>query len=124
MKARLDLLQQAHVITEQAYQGSLRALEVIDRQLSLTHDSEQYQMAITHLARAADRIWQDEPVEEGLDQDLLDEIEADECYPQVIDLHNQIVTAMGLTTLPISEESFMLANVYSLIQVSLEEQQL
>ncbi|MBA5761161.1 hypothetical protein H2O73_02305 [Vibrio sp. 404] len=124
MKARLDLLQQANVITEQAYLGCLRALEVIDRQLSLDHESEQYQMAITHLARAADRIWQNEPVEEGLDQDVLDEIEADECYPQVLKLHQQIVASMGIETLPASEESFLLANVYSLIQVSLEDQPL
>ncbi|WP_114765003.1 hypothetical protein [Vibrio rhodolitus] len=121
MKDRLDLLQQANVISAQAYQGCLRVLAIIDEQLGISHDSEQYQMAITHLARASDRIWQHEAVSEGLDQEVLDEIIADESYPRTLKLHHQVIDAMGLSTLPDSEEGFMLANVFALIQVSLED---
>lgn len=87
----------------------------------MPHDNEQYQMAITHLARAADRIWQNEAVAEGLDQDILDEISTDECYSDTLTLHQQVLDAMELHTVPSSEEGFMLANIYSLIQTSLEE---
>ena len=118
MKERLGVLLQANVITQQAHNGCLNAIAVIDKQLALCHNNEQYQMAMTHLARAADRIWQQEAVEEGLDPDVLEEIEADEQFPAVLALHQQLLQAMGLVTLPATEESFMLLNVYSLMQIS------
>ncbi|KGY14414.1 hypothetical protein NM22_02860 [Vibrio tubiashii] len=121
MEERLELLLQANVISSKAQQGCLRAIDIIDKQLPVRHDNEQYQMAITHLARAADRIWQNEAVVEGLDQDILDEISADECYSDTLALHQDVLGAMQLHTVPSSEEGFMLANIYSLIQTSLEE---
>ncbi|GAB2644868.1 PRD domain-containing protein [Vibrio panuliri] len=121
MEERLELLLQANVISSKAQQGCLRVIDIIDKQLSVPHDNEQYQMAITHLARAADRIWQNEAVAEGLDQDILDEISTDECYSDTLTLHQQVLDAMELHTVPSSEEGFMLANIYSLIQTSLEE---
>ena len=123
MQQRLALLTQAEVISQHAYDGCIKVLTIIDTELKLPHDNEQYQMAITHLARAADRVWQHEPVAEGLDQDVLEEVVTDADYPKVLDLHHQVLQAMGLIELPASEESFMIANIYSLFQLSLEEQQ-
>ena len=122
MQQRLALLTQAEVISQHAHDGCTKVLAIIDAQLQLSHENEQYQMAITHLARAADRVWHQEPIEEGLDQEVLDEVVTDTDYPQVLALHHKVLQAMGLIELPATEESFMIANIFSLFQLSLEEQ--
>ncbi|MDA0149800.1 hypothetical protein [Vibrio sp. LaRot3] len=122
MEQRLALLHQANVISHKAYQGCMAAVTVIDKQLGIAHDNEQYQMAMTHLSRAADRIWQQEPVEEGLDADVLEEIYQDPTLDRVLDIHQKTLSAMALSCVPQSEESFMIANIYALVQTSLEEQ--
>ncbi|EMQ2877571.1 hypothetical protein [Vibrio navarrensis] len=120
MQQRLDLLLQASVISSQAHRGCVKALALLDSTFAIDHASEQYQMAITHLARAADRIWQQQAVEEGLDPEVLEEIQSDPHYPHLLLLHQKVLDAMGITALPASEESFLLANLYALMQVSKE----
>ncbi len=122
MEERLDLLLSANVITQQAHSGCIKALAIIDQQLSIDHSSEQYQMALTHLARAADRVRQNEAVEEGLDQEVFDEILDDPNYPAVLALHQRVLDAMELSSVPKEEESFLLANIYALFHVAEEGQ--
>ncbi|OEE31520.1 hypothetical protein A1QS_10730 [Vibrio ordalii FS-238] len=114
MEQRLALLLHANVISQRAYDGCLQVLAMMDRQLGLSHDNEQYQMALTHLSRAADRIWQGEAVAEGLDSELLDEIYDDPGIQSVIDIHQKTLNAMSLSTVPATEESFLIANIYAL----------
>lgn len=121
MQQRLALLTQAEVISQRAHDGCIKVLAVIDSELKLSHDNEQYQMAITHLARAADRVWQQQPIAEGLEQEVMDEVIADADYPRVLAIHHNVLQAMGLIELPSTEESFMLANIFSLFQLSLAE---
>ncbi|WP_261817756.1 hypothetical protein [Vibrio gallicus] len=121
MEQRLEILLTAGVITQRAYQGSLKVIAIIDEALSIARDNEQYQMAITHFARAADRVWSGQAVDEGLDKDIIDEIVVDYQYPQTLALHHKTLAGMGLIEVPQTEESFMLANIFSLIQASGEE---
>ncbi|WP_087023063.1 hypothetical protein [Thaumasiovibrio subtropicus] len=118
MEQRLAVLQQAGVISLEAQQGCLKAVACLNDALSLQQESEQYQMAITHLARAADRVWQHTPIEEGLDAEILQEIEEDPDYSAILNLHQRLLVEVGLTSVPKAEESFMLANVYALYQLS------
>ncbi|WP_413111592.1 hypothetical protein [Thaumasiovibrio sp. DFM-14] len=117
MKQRLALLLQADVISQRSYVGSLEVLALLNQMLDLKDDNEQYQMAITHLARAADRIWQHEPIREGMDPEILEEIYTDPAWEKVNTLHLQVVGAMGLGCIPEEEESYLLANIYSLYQL-------
>ncbi len=78
MKQRFELLLQTQVISQRAYDGCLRVLQLLDDELGVPHDNEQYQMVLTHLARAADRIWQNNTIAQGLDADILQEIYDDD----------------------------------------------
>lgn len=114
MEQRLALLRHADVISQRAYDGCLQVIAMMDRQLGLSHDNEQYQMALTHLSRAADRIWQGEAIAEGLDSEMFDEVYAHPEIQSIIDIHQQTLNAMSLSTVPATEESFLIANIYAL----------
>ncbi|OCH76642.1 hypothetical protein A6E14_08945 [Vibrio genomosp. F10] len=117
MEQRFALLLQANAISQRAHNGGLQALALIDKELGLPHDNEQYQMALTHLCRAADRIWQGDAIKEGLDSEVLDEIYEDSDVDIVLNLHSKVLSSMDLNAVPTAEESFMIANIYSLYQV-------
>ncbi len=118
MKQRFALLLQANAISQQAHDHCLRTITLMDSELKLPHDNKQYQMAITHLSRAADRIWQDEAIEEGLDADILDEIHQDPEVATVMALHKKVLDAMALHNVPANEEGFLIANIYALYRLS------
>ncbi|MGF1697182.1 hypothetical protein L4C54_16055 [Vibrio lamellibrachiae] len=118
MEQRFSLLLQANAISQQAHDNCLRTITLIDSELGLPHDNEQYQMAVTHLSRAADRLWQGEPIEEGLDADILDEIHQDPDVKVIMGLHEKILDSMALSNVCSKEEGFLIANVYALYQLS------
>ncbi|WP_236616560.1 hypothetical protein [Vibrio anguillarum] len=45
MEQRLAFLMHANVISQRAYDGFLTVIAMMDRQLGLPHDNEQYQMS-------------------------------------------------------------------------------
>ncbi|MEZ8825089.1 hypothetical protein AB4259_06400 [Vibrio amylolyticus] len=118
MEQRFALLLQAEVISQKAHDNCLHALRLLDSELGLSHDNEQYQMALTHLSRAADRIWQGEEIEEGLDADILSEIYDDPESDTVLALHRKTLNAMDLNHVSSNEEGFLIANAYALFQLS------
>ncbi|PMJ98145.1 hypothetical protein [Vibrio sp. 10N.261.55.A7] len=118
MEQRFALLLQAEVISQKAHDNCLHALRLLDSELGLSHDNEQYQMALTHLSRAADRIWQGEEIEEGLDADILSEIYDDPESDTVLALHRKTLNAMDLNHVSTNEEGFLIANAYALFQLS------
>ncbi|GLO63037.1 hypothetical protein MACH09_35450 [Vibrio sp. MACH09] len=118
MKQRFELLLQTQVISQRAYDGCLRVLQLLDDELGVPHDNEQYQMVLTHLARAADRIWQNNTIAQGLDADILQEIYDDD-FKRTSLLHQKTLKRMGLESVSEQEESYMLANIYSLCQLTL-----
>ncbi|MEZ8061001.1 hypothetical protein [Vibrio splendidus] len=118
MEQRFTLLLQAKAISQQAHDHCLRTITLMDSELGLPHDNEQYQMAVTHLSRAADRIWQNEAIEEGLDADILDEIYQDPDAVTIMALHKKVLDSMALHNVPANEEGFLIANVYALYQLS------
>lgn len=118
MEQRFALLLQAQAISQKSHDHCLNALRLIDGELGLPHDNEQYQMALTHLSRAADRIWQGEEIQEGLDEDILNEIYDDPESESVLDLHRKTLNIMGLSNVSNNEEGFLIANAYALFQLS------
>ena len=118
MRQRMELLCKAGAISQRSYLSSLEALATIDNEITVHHESEQYQMAMTHFARALDRIWNGEEVTEGLDAELMQEITSDPYYRRVKALHDKLLKVVGLDSVPEHEESYMIANIFALIQVS------
>lgn len=117
MKQRFDLLLQTQVISQRAYDGCLRVLTLLDDELGVPHDNEQYQMALTHLGRAADRVWQNNTIAQGLDAEILQEIYDDDDVENIMSLHQKTLKTMGLESVTAQEESYMLANIFSLSQL-------
>ncbi|UTV30395.1 hypothetical protein [Photobacterium atrarenae] len=122
MKERLNLLRQANVISADACQATEIAVRLIGEQFALTPDNEQFQMAMTHFARAFDRIRSGAPVDEGLDPEIFDEILADDGFEQVQALNQRILDQVGLVQVPVTENSFFLSNLFSLCCASAAEE--
>lgn len=114
MKERLSLLQQHQVISHSAAVLCLKAVELIEQELRLSTDSEQFQMAITHLARAYDRITVGEPIQAGLDASLWQEVITDPAYPMIEQLNGKLLSLLQLTEVPSAENSFFMSNWLSL----------
>lgn len=114
MKERLTLLQQTKVISPEAGEATQIAVGLIGQHLALAPDNDQFQMAMTHFARAYDRIINHIPVTDGLDQELLNEILADDAYESINALHQAIIHQVGLIDVPAAENSFLLSNLFSL----------
>lgn len=114
MKERLSLLQQHQVISRSAAELCLKAAELIEQELRLSTDSEQFQMAITHLARAYDRITAGEPIQTGLDTSLWKEVITDPAYPMIEQLNGKLLSLLQLIEVPSAENSFFMSNWLSL----------
>lgn len=114
MKERLNLLQQTSVISAAACQATETASDLICDQLAIAPDNEQFQMAMTHFARAYDRILGGTPIDEGLDPELFEEICADEGFGHIQRLNQTILDRVGLAQVPATENSFFLSNLFSL----------
>ncbi|WP_064607869.1 PRD domain-containing protein [Photobacterium sp. J15] len=114
MKDRLTLLQQANVITKDACQATLMAIDLISRHYNVDENSEQFQMAMTHLARAYDRIKNGDTIAEGLDSEIFDEISSDDEFGRISALNQLILDSLELDNTPDTENSFLLSNLFSL----------
>ncbi|MDD1782665.1 PRD domain-containing protein [Enterovibrio sp. ZSDZ35] len=120
MQERLNLLSQAQVISEEAALCCNTVSQLLSKRLGLTSDNEQFQMAITHLARAYDRIKADSPIDKGMDPELFDDITSDPLYGTISSLNNEITEILGIAV-PESENTFMLSNLLSLHYAVIEE---
>lgn len=116
MNERMVILRTADVITEYAYQGLLSVIKLLNQELALDPENEQYQMAMTHLARATDRIRSGEAVQNGLDPELLLELAESEHYSAALKMNEQICLIMGLEQVPEEENSFLMCNILSLYE--------
>lgn len=114
MKERLSLLQQHRVISRDAAERCQQAAVLITQALRLSTDNEQFQMAITHLARAYDRIVTGEPIESGLDDSLWQEVINDPAYPVIVRLNDTLLDLFQPHGVPAAENSFFLSNWLSL----------
>lgn len=123
MKERLALLRQANVISQHAYTGTLEAAQFLSRHLNIDTCNEQFQMAMTHLARAIDRITAGEPISDGLDPELLGEIYQDDAYEQISALNLATLTFYDIAAVPEAENSFLISNLFSLFCASQYEEE-
>ncbi|WED26275.1 hypothetical protein L3V77_14875 [Vibrio sp. DW001] len=115
MNERMTMLLGANVISQYAHDATLQAVNILVKEWDVDTSSEQIQMAMTHFARAVDRIRSEDAISAGLDADILDEILTDEKYPIIVEMNNQLCHAAGLSHVPESENSFFLSNLYSIL---------
>ncbi|MGV6989848.1 PRD domain-containing protein [Testudinibacter sp. P80/BLE/0925] len=78
----------------------------------------QVEMLLTHLAMALMRIRQNNIETIGLDADSMQEIQSSEIYPQLLDYHHNMLALIQSElpdlVIPESENSYLIANWYSL----------
>lgn len=120
MKERMNILASNNVITQESYESILLVIRYFNNEWKLSESNEQYQMIITHLARATDRIKQGNAIQEGLDSDTYHEIEALSNFKQIEDVNRLICNMMGLNSVPYEENSFFLFNIASLFELKSE----
>ncbi|MGR5149887.1 hypothetical protein ACQKP8_25495 [Photobacterium alginatilyticum] len=114
MQQRLTLLKDAGVISQVAHDGTIKAVDLLVTEWQLDTSTEQLQMAMTHLARAVDRILSDQPIEQGLDEDILAEIMNDNEFPVIQAINNKVLDVFGIEQAPDTENTFFLSNLFSL----------
>jgi hypothetical protein len=114
MEQRLALLKDAGVISQIAYDGTVRAVDLLVSEWQLDTSTDQLQMAMTHLARATDRILSDQAITQGLDEDVLAEIISDDDFPAIQATNRKILDGFGIEQAPDAENTFFLSNLFSL----------
>lgn len=114
MKKRMNILISNHIISRKTYESVLSVVDYFNHEWGLSESNEQYQMIMTHLARATDRIKQGNAIEEGLDSETYNEIKSMADFPIIEDINNHICRVMELDNVPKEENSFFLLNVASL----------
>lgn len=119
MKERLQLLERAAVISAESAYMCDKVCALIGAKLKITPDNQQFQMAITHLARAFDRINNGEPIEQGMDAEIYAEITTDPAFV-FIDKLNQDIIKMMKIAVPATENSYLLSNLMSLYYIEHE----
>lgn len=120
MKERLQLLQEAAVISAESANRCYKISELIETRLNIDTENEQFQMLIIHLARAFDRINNGVPIDHGMDDEMFAEILMDPIFPQVDILNREIIRVMNVIV-PKAENSFFLSNILSLYYSVSEE---
>ena len=113
MKERLQLLQQAAVISAESANRCHKISKLIETRLKADTENEQFQMLIIHLAHAFDRITNGVPIEHGMDDEMFAEIMMDPIFPQVDIINCEIIQVMNIVV-PKAENSFFLSNLLSL----------
>ncbi len=124
MEQRLLLLKQSNVISERSYQATLEALPLLADRFSVGEDNQQYQMLVTHMARAADRILNGEQVEEYLDDEVWLDIEQDDQFSELLQLNSQLLALYGIDEAYQAESRFLVSNLFSLSYAAQDEAQL
>lgn len=114
MIERLELLQSANVISNDALKACLVVMDGLRECFPVSDDNEQFQMMMVHLARAFDRIKSGAPIEQGMDPSMFAEVQEDPFFHEMDALNRKMLDAIDLATAPESEKSFMLSNLLSL----------
>lgn len=114
MKQRMSLLLEHNVISQIAFDATMRAVGILMIEWNVKEDSEQFQMAMTHFARAIDRVLQSNPIVEGLDSEILKEMQDDDVFSDIVSMNNQLCSASGVPEIPETEISFLLSNLYAI----------
>ncbi|UJF17031.1 hypothetical protein L0B53_03575 [Vibrio sp. SS-MA-C1-2] len=117
----MTILLNAGVITEFSYQGVMQAVDTLCKEWGLDQTDEQFNMAMTHLARAVDRIRADDAILEGLDVETMDEILTADYYPLIAEMNKKLSVYFMFDEFPDAENSFLLCNLTSLYQASLNQ---
>lgn len=104
MRERLKILQESAVIDEEVYVSCLELHEGLMADEALTRTNA-YQVALTHLAMALQRIKQDNIVT-GMDEAILSEIVADSLFEAVKELTDTVVKQLG-NDIPDPEVQFL-----------------
>ncbi len=118
MQQRLSILAENAVISQTSYQASIAAAALIEAELKLEPDSEQFQMLVTHLARATDRILLESPIEEGLDDDIWQEIVESDQFDALQALNMKVLDLYGIEQAPQTENSFLVSNLFAISQLT------
>ncbi|PNH93945.1 PRD domain-containing protein [Vibrio diazotrophicus] len=114
MEQRLLLLKQSNVISERSYQATLNALPLLEVRFGVDEDNQQYQMLVTHMARAADRVLNGEQVEECLDDEVWLDIEQDEQFNELLELNAKLLALYGIDEANQAETRFLVSNLFAL----------
>ncbi|PFG58349.1 hypothetical protein ATG66_0894 [Vibrio sp. ES.051] len=114
MEEKLKILFEAGIIDHDTRVGVLKASEMICDKYSLPTDLEQLSMAMVHLANAAMRIKNGTPITNGLNEDILEEIQSDDSFNCINQFNDTLCQLVGLVSVPREENSFLLSNLYSL----------
>lgn len=114
MKQRMDILLASNVINQETYDGIELAVNTLNKEWKLDSSNQQFQMAMTHLARASIRIKQGEAILEGLDAEIFQEIIEDEAFIEIENMNIRLCQFMQLDNVPNTENSFFLSNLFSM----------
>lgn len=114
MKERMEMLLNADVISQYAYNVTMLATNMLEKEWLIDIQTDQVQMAMTHFARAIDRIQLGNDISEGLDNDILAEIKEDECYPLIEAMNKKLCALTDIDSIPETENSFFLSNLYAM----------
>ncbi|CAH0524898.1 PRD domain-containing protein [Vibrio hippocampi] len=117
MKERMKILLSNNVITKESFESILLVIDYFNREWGLSESNEQYQMIMTHLVRATDRIKQGKEIQDGLDCDIYNEMESMSEFSFIKEINSYICGMMGLREVPETENSFFLFNITSLYEM-------
>lgn len=118
IQTRFTLLKDANIIDQQVYQGILSVAELF-QQWKICIAETQVEMLLTHLAMALMRLQRQDHSVKALSPEVMDEITCDPNYPRVLYYHNEVMSKIyaQLPALAVTdaENSYLVANIYSLI---------
>ncbi|MDE1242598.1 hypothetical protein [Vibrio aestuarianus] len=110
----MTILLNGGVISQVAHDAALNASQLLASEWNVDLHSEQLQMAMTHFARATDRIINNDPIKEGLDSDIFEEISSDCLFTEIESMNKKICAFTNIELIPEEENSFLLSNLYAI----------
>ena len=113
LQQRLWAFQVRELIDEHIVQIVLNVRCHLQQDWRVDVETEQVKMMLVHIASALGRIQRSHCVS-PLYADFLDEIQSAVVFPQVLQIHQKILKVIPLAV-PEEEQTYFLANVYSLV---------
>lgn len=113
LQQRLWAFQVRELIDEHIVQIVLNVRCHLQQDWRVDVETEQVKMMLVHIASALGRI-QRGHCASPLYADFLDEIQSEVVFPQVLQIHQKILKVIPLA-IPEEEQTYFLANVYSLV---------
>lgn len=114
MESKLNILCKSGLISENVKNSSLSAAKLISKNLNVDIESEQFNMIIIHLANAVTRINNNTPIEHALDNEIFSEIVSSKNFHFINSLNKSVCEIFDLNSVPETENSFLLSNLYAL----------